>query len=154
LFRLVVLSLLAGTAMLNFSLRPAAQPSVAPTPGPPIVWAPAPIDQSDKSKEELAAVAASHPPQPPSVQDIIQAAFQPLGDSYVDWAEKIAFCESTYDPNAVNSSSGAEGLFQFLPSTWAGTPFASSSPFDPQANAQAAAWLLQTYGPSQWECRA
>jgi hypothetical protein len=100
----------------------------------------------------LAASAAAS--QSPSVQDIIRDAFQPLGDGSVAWAEKIAFCESTYDPNAVNVASGAEGLFQFLPSTWQGTPFASASPFDPRANAQAAAWLLQTYGPSQWECRA
>ena len=26
--------------------------------------------------------------------------------------------------------------------------------FDPSANAQAAAWLYQTYGPTQWECQA
>jgi soluble lytic murein transglycosylase-like protein len=94
------------------------------------------------------------PPQPPSIQDVIRSAFQPLGDPAVNWAEQIAFCESTYNPQAVNSDSGAEGLFQFLPSTWVGTPFAAQSPFDPVANAKAAAWLLQTYGPNQWECQA
>jgi len=31
----------------------------------------------------------------------------------------VAWRESRDDPKAVNSSSGAGGLFQFLPSTWA-----------------------------------
>ena len=101
---------------------------------------------------QAAAAAAAAAAHPPSIQDLIRGAFQPLGDGAVNWAEKIAWCESRYDPNAVNSESDAAGLFQFLPSTWAGTPFASDSPFDPSANAHAAAWLLQTYGPNQWEC--
>ena len=101
-----------------------------------------------------AAAAVAVPRQPPTVQDLIASAFAPLGEGAVDWAEKIAYCESKYDPNAVNPASNAEGLFQFLPSTWAGTPFATASPFDPGANAKAAAWLFQTYGPSQWECTA
>lgn len=100
------------------------------------------------------AVPAPAPVQPPSIQDIITTAFSPLGDASVTWALKIAMCESTDNPKAVNSASDAQGLFQFLPSTWRGTPYASQSPFDPAANAHAAAWLLQTYGPSQWECQA
>ena len=31
------------------------------------------------------------------------------------------------------------GFMQFLPSTWKGSPYAAQSPFDPTANAQAAA---------------
>lgn len=92
-------------------------------------------------------------PQPPAVPDIIRAAFTPLGPDAVTWAERVAFCESTYDPNAVNPSSGTEGLFQFMPSTWAESPEAGSSPFDPTANSQAAAWLYNTVGPNQWECQ-
>ncbi|HEX6350281.1 MAG TPA: transglycosylase SLT domain-containing protein [Candidatus Dormibacteraeota bacterium] len=110
------------------------------------------VDQEHQAAAAAAAQAAAA--QPPSIQDLIRNAFQPLGDGAVNWAERIAYCESRYDPNAVNSDSDAEGLFQFLPSTWAGTPFASASPFDPWANAQAAAWLLQTYGVDQWECNA
>jgi len=98
-----------------------------------------------------AAQAQAHPP---SIHDIIAEAFAPLGDAAVGWALQIAYCESTYNPSAVNTDSNAEGLFQFLPSTWAGTPFAAQSPFDPVANAHAAAWLLATYGPGQWECQA
>jgi soluble lytic murein transglycosylase-like protein len=65
----------------------------------------------------------------------------------------VAYCESRYHPNSVNSSSGASGLFQFMPGTWGGTPWASQSPFDPVANAQAAAWLYNRYGPGRWTCQ-
>jgi soluble lytic murein transglycosylase-like protein len=164
LLRFVLPFVLAGAAMLAIAVRPAAL-AVGPlaTPPPPTQREHQPVPEESRSDHELilqssvqerAAAPAVQAAAQPSVQDIIREAFQPLGDPYVDWAEKIAFCESTYDPNAVNSASGAQGLFQFLPSTWRGTPFASASPFDPRANSQAAAWLLQTYGPSQWECRA
>jgi soluble lytic murein transglycosylase-like protein len=158
--------MLAGSAMVVLAIRPAALATgPQPTPGPAVQRAHAAVPEDLRSDRELMAQAAvqeraaapalmAAANQPPSIQDIIRNAFAPLGDQSVDWAEKIAFCESTYDPNAVNSSSGAEGLFQFLPSTWQGTPYASASPFDPAANAQAAAWLLQTYGPGQWECQA
>ena len=78
---------------------------------------------------------------------------QPLGQAAVTWALRIAYCESRYHPNSVNSDSGASGLFQFMPGTWAGTPWASQSPFDPVANAQAAAWLYSRYGPGRWSCK-
>jgi soluble lytic murein transglycosylase-like protein len=71
----------------------------------------------------------------------------------VQWAINVAYCESRYHPNSVNSSSGASGLFQFLPSTWSGTPYANQSPFDPRANSFAAAWLYSHYGPGRWECQ-
>ena len=85
-----------------------------------------------------------------SIPDIIRAAWAPTGRS--DWAVRLAFCESTLNPNAVNRSSGAAGLFQFMPRTWAGTPWRNQSPFDPMANSQAAAWLWLKYGSGQWDC--
>jgi soluble lytic murein transglycosylase-like protein len=89
-----------------------------------------------------------------AIQQIILDAFAPLGAAAQTWALRIAKCESNYNPYAVNRSSGAAGLFQFLPSTWAGSPYHAQSPFDPVANARAAAWLYQRSGPSQWECKA
>ena len=86
------------------------------------------------------------------MQQVIRDTWAPLGPDAVNWAERIAFCESTYNPYAVNSGSGAAGLFQFMPSTWAASPWGSQSPFDPVANSQAAAWLYQRYGPRQWDC--
>ena len=101
------------------------------------------------------AALSNHPPPPPYIAKIINDAFSPLGPRAVQWAINVAYCESRYHPNSVNSDSGASGLFQFMPSTWGGTPWASKSPFDPVANAQAAAWLYsRPYGgPGRWTCQ-
>jgi peptidoglycan hydrolase CwlO-like protein len=88
-----------------------------------------------------------------NIQQIILDAFAPLGSAGQTWALRVAKCESNYNPYAVNPSSGAAGLFQFLPSTWRGSPFASQSVFDPVANAQAAEWLYNRSGPGQWQCK-
>lgn len=104
---------------------------------------------------EAARIAAlsNHPPPPAYIAKIIHDAFVALGDRAVTWAFNVAYCESRYHPTSVNSSSGAAGLFQFLPSTWAFTPYHQYSPFDPVANANAAAWLYHRDGPSQWVCQ-
>lgn len=61
--------------------------------------------------------------------------------------------ESGWDPSQVNSRTHAAGLAQFLPSTWATTPQAAEglSPFEPQANIDAAIWLARTKGWRQWQ---
>lgn len=71
------------------------------------------------------------------------------------WAYRVAACESHGNPGAYNRSSGASGLYQFLPSTWAGTPQgrAGRSVFDGYANAEAAAWLYQRRGGQPWSCK-
>jgi hypothetical protein len=99
------------------------------------------------------AALSNHPPAPAYIAQAINNAFSPLGPAAVQWAFNVAYCESRYHPNSVNSSSGASGLFQFLPSTWAFTPQHAQSPFDPVANSQAAAWLYHRDGPSQWVCQ-
>jgi hypothetical protein len=53
----------------------------------------------------------------------------------------------------VNSSSGASVLFQFVSVTWAGSPWHAESTFGRVANAQAAAWLYNKYGPQRWTCQ-
>jgi hypothetical protein len=99
------------------------------------------------------AALNNHPPPPPYIAKIIYDAFSPLGSRAVQWAINVAYCESRYHPNSVNTDSGASGLFQFMPSTWSGTPWANQSPFDPVANANAAAWLYNRYGPGRWTCQ-
>jgi peptidoglycan hydrolase CwlO-like protein len=89
-----------------------------------------------------------------AIQQIILDAFAPLGAAAQQWALRVAKCESGYNPYAVNRATGAAGLFQFLPSTWAATPQHNQSPFDPVANANAAAWLYARDGPGQWQCSA
>ena len=107
------------------------------------------------AQAQAAAIAArsNHPGPPADIAKDITDAFSPLGPAAVQWAMNVAWCESRYHPNSVNSDSGASGLFQFLPSTWSGTPYASSSPFDPRINALAAAWLYSHYGPGRWVCQ-
>lgn len=78
-------------------------------------------------------------------------------------ALKIMQCESGGDPNAVNPYSGAAGLYQFLPTTWAVASVKAGvggrSVFDGEANIIAAAWLAgyyesRGYSPWQpWTCR-
>lgn len=100
------------------------------------------------------------PPSPPAVasggsvqQDIIDA-FQPLGSAALQWGLAVARCESSYNPIAVNASSGAEGLFQFMPSTFAGTPpgRAGGSIWDPAAQSRAAAWMYTQGRQAEWSC--
>jgi hypothetical protein len=113
--------------------------------------------QAQQAAQPAPAAAPPAPAAAPSgggsIQDIILNAFAPLGAGAQQWALRIAKCESGYNPNAVNRSSGASGLFQFLPSTWAALPWHGSSPFDPVANAQAAAYYYQHSGPGPWVCR-
>jgi soluble lytic murein transglycosylase-like protein len=69
---------------------------------------------------------------------------------------RVAYCESRYNPGAYNAS-GASGLFQFLPSTWAANSvragFGGTSPFDPVAAANVAAWMFARGQAYQWVCR-
>lgn len=64
----------------------------------------------------------------------------------------VAQCESLLDPNIVNQSSGASGLFQFMPGTWATTPYAAENIFDPVANANAAGWMWSVGRRGEWVC--
>ena len=67
---------------------------------------------------------------------------------------RIAQCESNMGAQkTAQPGSGASGLFQFLPSTFARTPFAHFSVFDPIANALAAGWLVRRDGGwREWSC--
>lgn len=63
----------------------------------------------------------------------------------------IVQAESGGDPTAVNPSSGAGGLFQFLPSTWAGLGY-SGLPQDAPVSEQwaAAEALYAQEGSAPW----
>ena len=106
-----------------------------------------------QAQADAIAARSNHPGPPADIAKDITDAFSPLGPAALQWAMNVAWCESRYHPNSVNTDSGASGLFQFLPSTWSGTPYASQSPFDPRANSFAAAWLYSHYGPGRWVCQ-
>lgn len=86
-----------------------------------------------------------------SVPDLIRSVFGP----YAGQALAVAACESSYNPGAVNPSSGASGVFQFLASTWAGTSYAGYSRFNAWANVNAAhqVFVRDGYSWREWTCQ-
>jgi hypothetical protein len=95
-----------------------------------------------------------HPGSVEQWRPLVQQFFP---DNRVEEALRIIDCESNGDPNAQNPYSGAGGLFQFLPSTWASNApnagYAGYSVFDAEANIATAAWLANRYqelGYSYW----
>jgi len=70
-------------------------------------------------------------------------------------ALEVARCESGLDERQVTPPYSASGLYQFLPSTWRGTPYAHRSIFHPVQNAKAARWLVAHDGGwREWTCAA
>jgi len=98
------------------------------------------------------APAPAPAPAGNNIIGIITAAAQRYGQSPAAMIS-VAKCESGLNPLAVNRSSGASGLFQFLPSTWRTTPYASSSIFNATANANAAAWMWSVGRQREWVCK-
>ena len=99
----------------------------------------------------VARTGTLHRGVPATVDRALHQASARYGVSY--WEMRtVSFCESRWNPRAVGN--GSLGLFQFLPSTWAHTPYAARSVFDPYANAAAAAWLVRKDGGwREWTCR-
>lgn len=101
-----------------------------------------------------------HPPEVEQWRPLVQQFFP---SNRVEEALRIIDCESNGDPDAYNPYSGASGLFQFLPSTWASTApkagYPNASPFDPEANVASASWLANRYQElglyywSAWSCK-
>jgi soluble lytic murein transglycosylase-like protein len=86
------------------------------------------------------------------IVEIIRQAAREYGQPEEDLL-RVGRCESNLDPRAVNPAGPYYGLFQFLRSTWASTPFADRDIFDPAANAQAAAWMWQQGRRGEWACQ-
>lgn len=85
-------------------------------------------------------------------ESLVQIYFEPEDWA---WARRIIGCETgyTYDEDSYNPSSGAAGLWQFIPSTWEfAKPWPNASPHDPTAAFIAARWLKDNLGPDQWAC--
>jgi hypothetical protein len=66
-------------------------------------------------------------------------------------AYSIAWRESRYNWRVTNSSSGAAGLYQFMPRTWNSTPYHKHSPYHPRWAALAAMWMWAHGGYSHWQ---
>ena len=105
---------------------------------------------------EVRRVGTRPPPGPAEIVAIIRNAAAAWGAD-PDQLLRVAYCESRYDPNAYNASSGASGLFQFMPRTWAANSvragYGGASVFDPVANANTAAYMFAAGQAGQWSCK-
>lgn len=137
--------------------------TTAPTPDPTTTTSP-PSSPSTTAASTAPTTTATTPP-PPVEGGTFPAhieRWRPTVASHfpadlVDEALAVMRCESNGDPEAYNPYSGASGLFQFLPSTWATVSvragFEGASVFDANANIGTAAWLSNYYvsrGSSPW----
>jgi soluble lytic murein transglycosylase-like protein len=85
---------------------------------------------------------------------LIRDHFAPLGSKTEAVALCVAEAESNFDPLAENPSTGAAGVFQFLPSTWVDLSELAGrggmSVFDARANVAVTAWTVAEYGWHPW----
>jgi hypothetical protein len=140
--------------------------TTAPTTAPPVTTPPttsvttATTAPSTTTTTTGGGGGYSHPPEAEQWRSLVQQHFP---SNRVEEALRILDCESNGDPNAYNPYSGASGLFQFLPSTWATTSpkagWSGHSVFHPEANVASAAWLANRYQElgqyywQAWSCR-
>ena len=134
---------------------PTTTTTTTTAPGSPTTTAPATTTSTSGGGQTW-----NHPPEVERWRGLVQQFFP---SHRVEEALRIMDCESNGDPNAVNPYSGASGLFQFLPSTWATTApkagYGGYSPFDPEANTASAAWLANRYEElgyyywTAWSCK-
>ncbi|HVC38721.1 MAG TPA: transglycosylase SLT domain-containing protein [Candidatus Dormibacteraeota bacterium] len=91
-------------------------------------------------------------PEPPigTITQIIWAAAQQYNVSYA-WLLGVAKCESGLNPTDVNRSSGASGLFQFMPATFKG--HGGTDIWDPVQQADIAAKMFSIGESSEWVCK-
>lgn len=117
-------------------VEPAPSGDGAGDPAPPVGSAAAPSANASYSEEEIVK--------------IITEAARAYGQN-PNAMVRVARCESGLNPNAVGGQ--YYGLFQFLPSTFAATPYGDGDIFDPVANANAAAWMWQQGRKGEWVCQ-
>lgn len=106
------------------------------------------------SGEELAASL----PEIDSSEWLSQVQVRALVSEYfsredVNRAVRVAWCESRFDPQSVDLSTGAVGIFKHLPRYWAdrasAAGFPGAEPSDPRASIAAAAW--EVYEGGGWD---
>src|SRR6266542_3783687 len=113
-----------------------------------------PLLRNPRPSEPPSPSSPGPPPGPEEVRNLIRQHFAPLGARTVGVALCVAEAESDLDPVAVNPVTGASGVFQFMPSTWASLSemagWDGASVFDARANAAVAAWTVAHYGWHAW----
>jgi len=150
-----------ATTTTTTSPRTTSPPETTPPTSPPST-SPTTTTPSITTTTTSGGGGASwnHPPAVERWRPLVQQFFP---SNRVEEALRIIDCESKGDPDAYNPYSGASGLFQFIPSTWASTApksgYGGHSAFEPEANVASAAWLgnryeeLGQYFWRAWSCR-
>lgn len=105
---------------------------------------------------EVRRVGTKPAPAPADIESVIRAAAAAWGADPSQLL-RVAWCESRDNPYAVNARSGAAGLFQFMPATWAANSvragYGGASVFDAVANANVAAYMFSHGQAAQWSCK-
>ena len=105
---------------------------------------------------EIRRVGTRPAPAPADIEAIIRSAASTWGAD-PNQLLRVAWCESRYNPLAYNARSGASGLFQFMPATWAANSvragYGGASVFDPVASANVAAYMFRNGQAYQWSCK-
>jgi len=103
----------------------------------------------------LSSPRSLHPPRVEQWRTLVAEHWSNLGYAdEVEFALLVLFAESSGDPNAINATSGASGLFQHLPEHWESRStragWGGANILDPEANIAVAAWLRATDHESGW----
>ncbi|MDP9280814.1 MAG: G5 domain-containing protein [Chloroflexota bacterium] len=105
---------------------------------------------------EVLRVGTKPAPAPADIESVILVAAATWGAD-PNQLLRVAWCESRYNPYAVNARSSAAGLFQFMPATWAANSvragYGGASVFDVVANANTAAFMFSRGQAWQWSCK-
>ena len=151
-------------------VEPATTTTAPSTTAPAITTTTAPDSSPTTAPTTTSSTSTTTPPAewPPITIGSATLSWRPLleqhfaSDLVLD-ALVIIECESLGDPDAVNPYSGASGLFQFMPGTWAVASVKAGvgdrSVFDGEANIIAASWLAEYYRSRDydpwrpWSCR-
>ena len=122
-------------------------------PAPAVMEQPPAIGTRVAPRAAAPAPTGIFTPPPGSGGDGLAAIYAVFGNSPgLSWALRVANCESHYNPLAVNRSSGASGLFQFMPSTW-NANFPGQNIWDPYAQARGALAFYNAGRQSAWTCK-
>ncbi len=142
----------AARARNAVEMREVAKASTLEERPAPAVIEPAPAIGTRVAPKPAQAASTFTPP-PGSGGDGLAAIYAVFGNSPgLSWALRVANCESHYNPLAINRSSGASGLFQFMPSTW-NANFPGQNIWDPYAQARGALVFYNAGRQSAWTCK-
>jgi soluble lytic murein transglycosylase-like protein len=141
----------AARARNALEMREVAKASTLEDPPPPAVIEQPPVIATRVAPP--ASAPSTFTPPPGSGGDGLAAIYAVFGNSPgLSWALRVANCESHYNPLAINRSSGASGLFQFMPTTW-NANFPGQNIWDPYAQSRGALVFYNAGRQSAWTCK-